>query len=1166
MNKAEIRIPKQGEAWDTTVTKYPSDSDYVPVSGFTGATQNVETTSRGVAKKRKGDTNYNATTYTGPNKDLYEAIFSDGARHLLNVANGVLKYSSGGGTFMDVTSGYNAGANFEFALYKDRVYFGNGVDSPQVYDRATNYGGVVYTAPQTKVMGVQAPSSAPSVAVVAGGSVPVGAHTYKVTFLYYGSEESNGGPASGVATTTPGNQTVNLTSIPIGGYGVTARKIYRDDNDGVYVLVGTMSNNTATTFSDTVAAGTTPIPTDNNPPPQFKYILAFLDRNWIAGITGDPSVIRFSEAGMPNVFRTDTYLTCNPRDPITALVIFNDRIIVFNRNSMGQILGRQKVDFRYSEIPSTVGCVDNRSIQIRTVQGVPTLVWLSDRGVWGYNGSSVSYLSDEIEDLVNLNIQQASQVRGQNSQTTQTQFDNGTKSLSILTTGGVITQANPSRVWNDEGDWEGGSSLTNVATNDNSSSISTPTRHEITNFDSGSYANTEQVSSTLRTPQYGSTWTGESRLGFSTLTGLTTATGSPSALAQSFSVPRSGTLNAFEISARRNPLSDFVRLRVWNTISGQPGTAIWTSAVVSFSSGVSTIDGNGIQYYIYTGFPALAIMGGQTYWYGVESVDSLGNYVGHFTFSNPSSTSSYTGSVGSYGFSTGSGTWLRLKNSSNNSDYSDLAGGYTFTQSVVAISGTWTGPTYDSKADSAVAATIEHTNTLPGGTSTVTTVEASDVSDFTSGVISQTFNNLSGSSAVSLSNKRYWRIKLQLSSTDDRVTTAVGFPILYFDTTGTWISEELDLKEPTVFNALTAVSAVPSGTSVTVEIATASVSGGPYTAFTTVGAVSVQRYAKVRLIITTNAANSVTASVSSVTFNYTVSGTLISSGIDTGVTPAGWDIFQSDFALNGGTVTFELRSASTLGGLTAATWYAVTSGNFPSPSLPILQFVQWRVTLVSTAGNVPTIDSVTVNWFISQIQNSIRVASIFFDRSYYLAAAEFGNTTNNLVLQYDQDGKWRIFRGLQIATLSYFFNQPYYGDAVEGRVRRFLDSSTDHGNAITMIVDTKAFDLAYPDKTKILRKLYMQVTNTGGTYTPQFSVDDGTTWISMIQPETGLSYYASSSDGSKYTVRFVPNFALGQVTAGKDIKFRVTEATTNDAELHSLRAEVWLRAGEPLNG
>jgi hypothetical protein len=97
---------------------------------------------------------------------------------------------------------------------------------------------------------------APSVgSPTTGGSVDIGTHSYKVTFVT-ANGETTGGTASGtVNVTTSGTQTVPLTAIPTGATGTTARNIYRTvaGNTGNYLLVGTINNNTTTTFNDTVA-------------------------------------------------------------------------------------------------------------------------------------------------------------------------------------------------------------------------------------------------------------------------------------------------------------------------------------------------------------------------------------------------------------------------------------------------------------------------------------------------------------------------------------------------------------------------------------------------------------------------------------------------------------------------------------------------------------------------------------------------------------------------------------------------------------------------------------------------------------------------------------------------------------------------------------------------
>ena len=111
-----------------------------------------------------------------------------------------------------------------------------------------------------------------------------------------------------------------------------------------------------------------------------------------------------------------------------------------------------------------------------------------------------------------------------------------------------------------------------------------------------------------------------------------------------------------------------------------------------------------------------------------------------------------------------------------------------------------------------------------------------------------------------------------------------------------------------------------------------------------------------------------------------------------------------------------------------------------------------------------------------------------------MAAAEFNQTTNNLLVVFDGEGKWRIYRGLNVNTLSLFFNDPYYGSATEGRIIRFLSptSTTDQGVSIEMVVETKAIDFGDLEHTKVGRKVYMKGKNTGAVYQLFMSFDEGT--------------------------------------------------------------------------
>ena len=120
--------------------------------------------------------------------------------------------------------------------------------------------GVASPAANLDIAGVQNFSALTPYAPTAGtptsgGSCDAGTHSWKVSFVN-SSGETTPGTASAVKTcvATTG-QTVPLTAIPIGPSGTTARKIYRTvaGNTGNYLLDGTLSDNTTTIFSDTVA-------------------------------------------------------------------------------------------------------------------------------------------------------------------------------------------------------------------------------------------------------------------------------------------------------------------------------------------------------------------------------------------------------------------------------------------------------------------------------------------------------------------------------------------------------------------------------------------------------------------------------------------------------------------------------------------------------------------------------------------------------------------------------------------------------------------------------------------------------------------------------------------------------------------------------------------------
>lgn len=97
------------------------------------------------------------------------------------------------------------------------------------------------------------PTAAPTGNVISGTGLGIGNYAYVYTFVSPDGE-SLPSPALSI-TTTSGNQQVTVNSIATGPTGTTARKLYRTVVGGgtAYKLVTTLSNNSATSYTDATA-------------------------------------------------------------------------------------------------------------------------------------------------------------------------------------------------------------------------------------------------------------------------------------------------------------------------------------------------------------------------------------------------------------------------------------------------------------------------------------------------------------------------------------------------------------------------------------------------------------------------------------------------------------------------------------------------------------------------------------------------------------------------------------------------------------------------------------------------------------------------------------------------------------------------------------------------
>jgi hypothetical protein len=1225
MNKQTVQLPGAQGVWDSYISKYQPDSQKVLDNMFTANSKNFVTDQTGMIDKRQGGTTWNRTTFSGPARDSYDAVFQSGAQHYLRVGQGVLSASTGNGIFTNILSGLSTVGNFEFVTYQDRVYGDNGINSPIVYDTVTNYGGVSYsfTTGMTKVMGAQPPLTAPVAGTpTAGGNVPPGPHRYEVTFLYYDSEESNGSPASnvetatgtlandttqspnipftvssvidgshlavssttgmmvgdtitqGTATTTivavmsltelqvlstsgwtSANNTIPLTNIPIGGYGVTARNIYRDDNDGVFLLVGTINDNTTTIFTDSVYQGSTPtpIPTDNGVPPTFSKIALWLDAIWIAP-TGNTNTLLFSNAGSPDIFGGNNFVVCQSDDIITGLQVYNGTLYVFGLHSFGSIQGTTPDTFYYYNISDTVGCTDNRTIEIRSVISVPTLWWLSTGGIYYSNGYTVEYGSDLIQDLINLNIAQVNYSLGKNTQNSQAQYagDTYTPGIDIIDIPGTITTINPEADYSQTSDWLGGSVVTNLDTG-NFNLAEVPTQF-VPALSTGVYGGQAEVDSSGNniTLPLSSDFTGETSPDAFDSGAVTTASHIE---AQALAIPIvptvSGTFTGcnFKIGVQTDIVGISWAFTIWSESLGLPSSILFQQ----------TITTPNLVMQNFSISCSVAMTGGQQYYFGVRPT---GSAIGGGIIAELGTTQMSGGHA--LALQDGSGVWsnataLEQIYPFNYIDFPAWFSSYTFVKTIVSETGTWTSPVYDCGAISSIPSTLIVSASYPTNTSSSITVYTSASSSMTS-PNTQVFSNLNGTVALTLTGLEFWQVITTVNTTDNREVPLVSAPVLQFSNTASWVSQPINATtDNTGWGTLTYVGNTPTGTSISVAIAT-SPDNITYSSFGPISGAVTEPWAKIQFILTTDSGNTVTPSLSEITLTWNLTSTITSSPIDTGTTPAGFSTMQYVTPNPGvGTVTMYLRTATTSGGLSSATYVLVPNGTFPD--LTPDEWLQWQLVFTATANTSPQVTSITVNWFIGSGTQGVRAASLFFNKTYYLSVATIGSTFNNVLIELDQFGKWRIQRDNSVGTFLLYFNTLYFSDGENGNIYNGFISPTDNGTAIVMDVRTKAWHETDDLFLKVPRALKVTGIHTGTLIHAYYSTDRGNTFIEMFN-EMGTYGYQTTTTGLEFVTLFVVDFDT--LDPGRTLMFRLVSEDILPCSIINFEPTMYSRKGRYL--
>lgn len=184
--------------------------------------------------------------------------------------------------------------------------------------------------------------------------------------------------------------------------------------------------------------------------PKGSMIEKHANRIWVAGVTGNGSSLygsKFLNADnwvlAPNANDpVEIPIGLNDGDNITCLKSFNDGLVIGKKNSLWALVGKSQNDFTVVSIRPDVGCIQDKSMQIK--QG--KLYWLSKRGIEKLEGGQVILMSDPIKNLTDK-IVQGYDVTTVNSITddTQSDFQQGASTfVSYSAQPGAASVASPS--------------------------------------------------------------------------------------------------------------------------------------------------------------------------------------------------------------------------------------------------------------------------------------------------------------------------------------------------------------------------------------------------------------------------------------------------------------------------------------------------------------------------------------------------------------------------------------------------------------------------------------------------------------------------------------------------------------------------------------------------
>ena len=390
---------------------------------------------------------------------LHRYYKSDGTSKVIMATGTTLEIGDAGATTTTtICSGLTDGKDWQFITFKDKAIGTNGYDQPIKYDGETT---TTANTDGARTAGeLCAQLGAPFAELDTGTDLDASSwYQYKIAW-YDGSTYDYSTTRSNPILTGADVHNIALTDVPIGPTGTTHRYIYRTlgnsskanvKADTTFYLVGTIADNSTTTFSDDVTDDTADddaAPTwstasagSNATPPTGTIINLHIERAFIAGNTTYHSDLYWSDDGNPDHFLPTDYIAIreDDGDEITFVKTILGLQIVGKTNSIQRFYtdSSETDEWEASGVYSFIGCPAPYSVAV-TPLGI---FYLGRNGIYRFDGNN-SYL---ISDAVSPHMKDISQT---DIETTAGVFFNNEFRLAYTSTESGETHNNRVLVYN----------------------------------------------------------------------------------------------------------------------------------------------------------------------------------------------------------------------------------------------------------------------------------------------------------------------------------------------------------------------------------------------------------------------------------------------------------------------------------------------------------------------------------------------------------------------------------------------------------------------------------------------------------------------------------------------------------------------------------------------